>query len=203
MFWQEFYADWGGFLYYNSSFAQLPWWGHTAYTTPNKPVFVIFGYGWFFAGSFPALLVLIRKLREARPTWPRWLGVALVAGPPFFTWNLVTADGAAYLGHWWNSVKTYGPALHTLRGRLAFLFPAIPFALYATITLGIVSAVDERGQRPFERVARLVPSGHGWRHEAGRAAVWAVTMNLCYGLLFTLPMVLIRILLLGDSRIVS
>jgi hypothetical protein len=202
MFWQEFYADWGAYLYYNSDFVQLPWWGQSAYTTPNKPLFVIAGYGWFFAGSFPALLLIVGKVREARPTWPNWVPVAVIVTPLFWAWNLITADGAAYFGRWWNYMSTYGPTLHSARGQLPFLFPGIPFGIYAAITLGIVSAIDDRGQRPFERIARLAPDGSGWRYQVHRAAAWAITMNLCYGLFFVLPVVLVRILFLGDNEIV-
>lgn len=201
MFWQEFYADWGAYLYYNSSFADLPW-GHTPYTTPNKPVFVIFGYGWFFAGSFPALLAVTGRFGRARPSWPLWIRVTVLVGPLFFLWNLVTADGAAYLGHWWNYIRTYGPALHTSQGQLAFLYPALPFALFAVLTMINLAVVDDTGRRWFERAARVPVGGHGWRFEVHRAAVWAAAMNFFYGLFFTAPMVLIRIWFLSDNAIV-
>ena len=53
MFWQEFYADWGAYLYYSPDLRLLPW-GPTPFTTPNKPWYVVAGYGWFWAGFFPA-----------------------------------------------------------------------------------------------------------------------------------------------------
>ncbi len=114
----------------------------------------------------------------------------------------MTADGAAYFGHWWNYVKTFGPALHTSKGQLAFLFPAIPFAIYGAITLSIVACVDDHGRRPFERLTRLAPKGAGLTYEARRALTWAVAMNVCYGLFLTIPMVLIRLAFLGDSTLV-
>ncbi len=51
MWWHEFYADWGAYLYYNPDLALLPW-GQTPFATPNKPVhvldkpvYVLAGYG--------------------------------------------------------------------------------------------------------------------------------------------------------------
>ena len=44
MWWQEFYADWGAYLYYNPDLILLPW-GPAPFTTPNKPLYVLAGYG--------------------------------------------------------------------------------------------------------------------------------------------------------------
>ena len=202
MFWQEFYADWGAFLYYNSSFTQLPWWGKSWHTTPNKPLFVIFGYGWFYSGSFPALMALVRRFRDRHPNWSLGLACTVLVGPLFFAWNLITADGAAYFGHWWNYVRTVGPAVHTSQGSLAFLYPALPFAGYAIVTVYVLSKVDASGQRWFERVARVPNEGVGWRYEMHRAAAWMVGMNALYAFAFVIPLMLFRTIVLGHSALV-
>lgn len=36
IFWQEFYAGWGGYLLWSDAFPLMPW-GSTLWTTPNKP----------------------------------------------------------------------------------------------------------------------------------------------------------------------
>lgn len=202
MFWQEFYADWGCFLYYNSGFVDIPFWGHTPYTTPNKPLFVIFGYGWFFAGSFPALLAILTRLKATRPQVPLWLLSALVVGPLFWLWNLLTADGAAFFGHWWRYMQTYGPATTTDQGNLPYLFAAIPFAFFAVATMVLLVHVSEDGRRAFERLARLSAHGSGFAWNLRRAAIWSLFMNLCYGGFFVLPLVLVRVFFFSPNAIV-
>ena len=202
MFWQEFYADWGAFLYYNQSFVELPWWGRSAYTTPNKPLFVVFGYGWFYAGAFPGLLLVLSRVRRRLPSWPRWIVVVGVVGPLFFAWNLTAADGAAFLGHWWNYIQSYGPTVHTSQGQLAFLYPALTYVAYAVLTLGIIDVIDANGQCWFERRAGLCADGSGWRYEARRAVTWAVGMNVFYAAFFTIPTVLTRLLFFGSNPLI-
>lgn len=86
MFWQEFYADWGAYLFYNPDLHLLPW-HHTALTTPNKPWYVLAGYGWFYAGSLPGLLVLFRGIRRRWPTWPYAPTLLLTTVVPFYLWE--------------------------------------------------------------------------------------------------------------------
>jgi hypothetical protein len=47
MFWQEFYADWGVYLHWNSDLRLLPS-GKKLGTTANKPFYVIFTHGLFY-----------------------------------------------------------------------------------------------------------------------------------------------------------
>src|SRR3546814_4005169 len=47
-FWQEFFGDWGVYLDWNPDFDRLPFWGEMAYTTPVKPLFIPFSWGWWF-----------------------------------------------------------------------------------------------------------------------------------------------------------
>ena len=46
MWWQEWYADWAGYLRFSGEFALIPWYA-TTWAAPTKPWAVIAGYGWF------------------------------------------------------------------------------------------------------------------------------------------------------------
>src|ERR1700712_5582822 len=99
MWWQEFYADWGAYLYYNSVLALLPW-GTSPYTPPNKPVYVLAGYGWFYAGGFAAVLDLFPLFRRRYPSVDYPAALVITAFVPFILWNFVTADGVSYVTNW-------------------------------------------------------------------------------------------------------
>src|SRR5277367_2398923 len=91
MWWQEFYADWGAYLYYNPDLALLPW-GPSAYTTPNKPVYVLAGYGWFYAGGFAAVLTLLLWLRRHYSPVDYVIALMISVFIPFILWNFFTAE---------------------------------------------------------------------------------------------------------------
>ena len=99
MWWQEFYADWGAYLYYNSDLVLLPW-GQTPYTTPNKPVYVLAGYGWFYAGGFAAVLALFRSFRRRYSSVNYIAALVITVFLPFILRNFVTADGVSYVTNW-------------------------------------------------------------------------------------------------------
>ena len=56
--WQEFFGDWGTYLYWNPEFPQLPW-GEMAFTTPDKPLFIPYSWGWYFALIYTFLAVVL------------------------------------------------------------------------------------------------------------------------------------------------
>lgn len=202
MFWQEFYADWGAYLYYNPDLHLLPW-HHSAYTTPNKPWYVLAGYGWFYAGALPGLLFAFRKVRAARPAWP-YLGTLLVLTvPAFWAWNLITADGVSFLTNWYQYTSTVGPAIHTSKGSLPLIYPAFPFVLFAPMVVASLDRRDDRGQTWFERWLRVPVTDNGVWALAHRLGAWAVGMNLMYAAALTVPLVVIRIAFLHDSAIVA
>ncbi|SHN15860.1 hypothetical protein [Cryptosporangium aurantiacum] len=199
MFWQEFYADWGAYLYYNPQLHLLPW-GPGSFNTPNKPVYVLAGYGWFYAGAFPAILAVFAWARRRWPGAPYLLVLACTALVPFYLWNLLTADLASYLTNWYQYLHPIGPAIHTSKGGLPLLYPAFPFVLFAPL---VVFSLDRRGadgRTWFERVCRVPAQGTAVAvRQVHRVVAWIVGLNVMYAVCLTIPLVLIRILFLPDN----
>jgi hypothetical protein len=201
MFWQEFYADWGAYLYYNSDLTLMPW-PHTPFTTPNKPWYVIAGYGWFYAAALPGMLALFGWLRRRQPRWPYIATLASTTIVPFYLWNLVTADALSFVTNWYQYVHPVGPAIHTGKGALPLLYPAFPFVLFAPLVVWSIDNRDTEGRTWFERLcrARTEPTTTG--AQIGQVGVWIVGMNVMYAATLTIPLVLIRTLLLPESVVV-
>ena len=162
MWWQEFYADWGAYLYYNPDLARLPW-GKTPYTTPNKPVYVLAGYGWFYAGGFAAVLALFRWFRRRYASVNYVAALVIAVFVPFMLWNFVTADGVSYVTNWFQYLESIGPTIHTDKGGLQLIYQGVP--------LGHLRRRRGRQPRPARRRrAHLVRTG-AWR-ATGHHQLW-------------------------------
>lgn len=110
MFWQEFYGDWAAYLIYNPKLTRLPW-GPSKFTTPYKPLYLVFAYGWFYVLIFMVLMIVLRWVRKQRPSWGRWptlFGVTLVV---YYIWNFVGADGTSFVTNYYRYVHPIGPAV--------------------------------------------------------------------------------------------
>jgi hypothetical protein len=198
MWWHEFYADWGAYLYYNPDLALLPW-GPTALTTPNKPVYVLAGYGWFYAGAFAFILGLFGRFRGRFPGVPYLVALALTALVPFFLWNLVTADGVSFLTNWYQYLHPVGPAIETSTGGLPLLYPAFPFVLFAPLVVFRLDRRSDDDRTWFERVLGVQPVITGWGQRLHKIVAWIVGMNIMYAACLTIPLVLTRFLVLPDN----
>jgi hypothetical protein len=198
MWWQEFYADWGAYLYYNPDLALLPW-GQTSFTTPNKPLYVVAGYGWFYAGGFALILSFFRWFRGRYPSAPYLLVLIFTALIPFFLWNLITADGVSFLTNWYQYLHPVGPAVETSKGGLPLFYPAFPFVLFAPLVVFTLDRRSDDGRTWFERLLGVKPTATGWVQRAHQIVAWIFGMNLMYSVCLTIPLVLIRILFLPDN----
>jgi hypothetical protein len=161
MWWQEFYADWGAYLYYNSDLALLPW-GQTPYTTPNKPVYVLAGYGWFYAGGFAAVLALFRWFRRRYPSVNYVAALMISVFVPFMLWNFVTADGVSYVTNWFQYLESIGPTIHTDKGGLQLIYQGVPLGIFAVAVVASLDRRDVAGRTWFERVLGVRPVITSW-----------------------------------------
>lgn len=200
MAWLEFYGDWGCYLLYNPEFAQLPW-GDTKWTAPSKPWAVVFGYGWFYSALFPLMLLVLDRVRRARPAWSRTTTVVVVAAPVLYVWNFISADGIATRLGWWSYVETWGPTLHQPGGDFPLLFPMALFVLFAVVALWLVDDRDDRGRPKFERVLRGDGPPRPGR-ELRRAGSWIIVMNVTYLVTLMAPLVLLRLAFGPESELV-
>jgi hypothetical protein len=201
MFWQEFYADWGAYLYYNPDLALIPW-GDTPFTTPNKPWYVIAGYGWFYAAALPGMLALLGWLRRKQPRMPYAASLVVAALIPFYLWNLITADALSFLTNWYQYLHPIGPSIHTAKGALPLLYPAFPFVLFAPLVVWSLDRRDDDGRTWFERLCGAQAEPKTGAAQLGQVGAWVVGMNLMYAATLTVPLVLVRVLFLPASSIV-
>ena len=198
MWWQEFYADWGAYLYYNPDLTLLPW-GQTPFTTPNKPVYVLAGYGWFYAGAFALILTLFRRFRQRYPAVPYLAALAITALIPFFLWNLVTADGVSFITNWYQYLHPVGPAIETHKGALPLFYPAFPFVFFAPAVVASLDLRSKDGRTWFERALAVKPTIATAGQRVHQLVAWIIGMNVMYAACLTIPLLLIRILFLPDN----
>ncbi|OBI21193.1 hypothetical protein A5713_12780 [Mycobacterium sp. E2497] len=199
MWWQEFYADWGAYLYYNPSLIQLPW-GPTALTTPIKPLYVLAGYGWFYAGAFGLIHAVFMRFRSRYPHVPVSAAILLTAVIPFFAWNLITADGISFLTNWYQYLHPLGPSIQTSKGGLPLMYPAFPFVMFAPAVVWSLYRRDDFGRTWFEGLLGVPAMVRSWRQRLHQVLAWCLAMNVLYALTLTVPLVTVRILFLPDNQ---
>jgi hypothetical protein len=186
MWWQEWYADWGGYLLFSPHFELMPW-GATTWTTPHKPWAVIPAYGWFFGLGLPGLLAAVESVQRRQPRWSAWAAAAAVVVPVFYAIDLGIEGFATVMG-WWTYTNPVGPVLHTSRGSFPLLYPVLLFVFWALVTVRLSLARDDRGRRLLgvDRVSE------GWKRELARAGAWSVTLNVLFWFLLVFPLILVR-----------
>lgn len=199
MWWQEWYADWGGYLIFSYEFAQIPW-GLTPYTAPSKPWAVIPSYGWYFGLAFGFMAWLVDRAM-AKKKWGPFLASVIVVGPLFYVWDLIVEGGATAL-NWWEYTNNFGPELKTPNGNFPIVYPIIPFVATAIIMVWAFVKRDAQGFFMHERWAGVPGMARGFKREAVRVLASAVWLNLMFGLLLVLPLVLVRIVFGGPSTII-
>lgn len=199
-FWQEFYGDWGAYLSWNPEFARLPFWGETAYTTPIKPAFVPFSWGWWFALSVTPLLMLTIWLARKLPKVPL-AAVAFVAVFPLYSAYQLWAEKSAVEQSWWSYNAVIGPQWTAANGAGMSLVWPVVLALWATLMVILLARKDENGLWWHERKLGLV-AGSGWAHEFKRLAAFIVMFQLTTLLVMTLPPIITRLLFGGPSVLV-
>src|SRR5437588_8897199 len=153
MFWIGWPADWGSYLVYNRNFWQFSGWTSTWYQTYWKPVGVIFGYGIFFAVECVILLKVVPKVRGAlQRMLPSVSPTALLIASCMGVFYVVDILGERLMtvAGWYSYVEPVGLAWTSDRGSLSFVWPALPFLLFAVfITLTLREDAD--GNYPNER----------------------------------------------------
>ena len=204
MFWIEWPADWGSYLVYNRDFLQFSGWTSTWYQTYWKPVGVIFGYGIFFAVEVLILLKVVPRVSAAiqrivpEGTSDRTCS-SRRAARLFYAIDIL-GERLMTLAGWYSYVDAVGPIWESDRGTISFVWPAIPFLLFAVVDL----AGPARGQQGILSEREILQAstpcsrrdGHG---SSPGSAVWIATMNVAIFIAQPLILVVGRILFLHDS----
>jgi hypothetical protein len=201
MFWQEPYADWGCYLLFNPKLALMPW-GSTLWTSPNKPWNLIWQYGPFFAVIYSLMCGLVKNLHARHPRLGNF-GAALVIGIPiFYLFDLLVEGSCVKNGIHSYTESLIGPAIVTAKGNFPLVYPALPFVFYAVLTLWVLSLRDAKGHVRFESWFGVEHLAAGWQRELARVGAWILVMNGLYLLLFTGPVVAVRVFFGGPSALV-
>lgn len=199
-FWQEFFGDWGAYLAWNPAFARLPLWGEMAFTTPVKPLFIPFSWGWWFAVSIPLLVALVRWLHGRYPRARVWVLSMLIAFPLFLAYQ-IQVEGSSVANGWWTYDAIVGPALESPKGRLPLVFPLL-IGLWAGWFVALLAARTGDGMMPHEVRLGVAARPAGWRRELQRVWAMIVVFQLTFLLINTAPAILGRLLFGGPSQLV-
>lgn len=199
-FWQEFFGDWGAYVAWNPAFARLPLWGEMAFTTPVKPLFIPFSWGWWFAVSIPLLTSLVTWLKRKFPARSVYLLAMLTAFPLFLAYQLYV-EGSSVANGWWTYDTIVGPALESEKGRLPLIFPLL-IGLWAGGFVGLLASRDSDGLMPHERRAGVADQTAGWRREWTRLWALIVAFQVSFFLINIGPAMIGRALFGGPSLLV-
>ncbi len=199
-FWQEFFADWGAYLAWNPEFARLPFWGDMAFTTPIKPLFMPFSWGWWFAVSIPLLTSLVLFLKRTFPARSVYALSFLTAFPLFLLYQIYV-EGSSVANGWWTYDSVVGPALESEQGRLPLIFPLL-IGLWAGWFVGLLADRNTQGFMAHEVRLGVAAKPAGWRREWTRLWGMALLFQVTFFAVNLVPAVLGRILFGGPSALV-
>jgi hypothetical protein len=199
-FWQEFFGDWGAYVAWNPQFARLQFWGEMAYTTPVKPLFVPFSWGWWFAVSIPLLTTLVLFLKRKFPARSVYAISFMTAFPLFLAYQIYV-EGSSVANGWWTYDSVVGPALESKQGRLPLVFPLL-LGLWAGWFVGLLADRNPEGfmahEVRFGAAAKPAGLGREWTRLWGTAVLFQSTF-----LLFNIaPAVIGRMAFGGPSALV-
>ena len=199
-FWIEFYGDWGAYLGWNPAFARLPFWGVTPFTTPVKPLFIPFSWGWWFAFSLTPLTMLVRVLLRRWPNASPLLLAMLTAFPLYCGYQLMV-EGAAVSNGYWTYEALIGPVMAGEKGNLPIVFPIL-LGAWAAGMIALVARTDAQGLFWHDRwlgVDRIAP---GFTRELARAGALTLVFQVTFFVVNTLPVLIGRPLFGGPSLLV-
>jgi len=201
MFWIEWPADWGAYLVYNREFWNFTGWTSTWYQTYWKPVNVVFGYGIFFAVECLLLLKVVPRLADQlHRLLPRVHSTVLLIVSCLVVFYTVDIIGERLMtaAGWYSYVDPVGPAWESSRGTISFVWPVLPFLLFA-VAISLALRADADGHYPNEKLFSTHRLRPGWTREFARLAVWVVTMNVALFVAQPLVTCIGRILFFHDS----
>ncbi|MBK6492650.1 MAG: hypothetical protein IPF97_13450 [Sphingomonadales bacterium] len=199
-FWQEFFGDWGAYVAWNPAFARLPFWGEMAHTTPVKPLFIPFSWGWWFALSIPLLVALTRWIHRKFPSVSVSL-IAMVIAFPLFLAYQINVEGSSVANGWWTYDVVIGPALESEKGRLPLVFPLL-IGLWAGLFVAMLAKRDADGFMPHEARMGVAAKPAGWSREWARLWSMIVVFQVTFFIINIAPALIGRALFGGPSLLV-
>lgn len=199
-FWQEFFGDWGAYVAWNPRFDRLPLWGEMAFTTPVKPLFIPFSWGWWFAVTIPLLVSLVAWLGRKLPAPSTTALAFLIAFPLFLAYQLYV-EGSSVANGWWTYDVVVGPALTSDKGQLPIIFPVL-LGLWAAGLVALLARRDGEGFWWHERRLGVPRLAAGAKRELARAGAFALLFQLSMFAINIGPAIVGRLLFGGPSLLV-
>jgi hypothetical protein len=199
-FWQEFFGDWGAYVAWNPHFDRLPFWGEMAFTTPVKPLFIPFSWGWWFAATIPLLVTITVWLARKLPTVAPTLLAFIVAMPLFLAYQL-SVEGSSVANGWWTYDIVVGPALESAKGRLPLVFPIL-IGFWAACVVALLVQRDAAGLWWHDRLLGVGNVTLGWKREAARALAFTAMFQVTMFAINIAPAIIGRLLFGGPSLLV-
>lgn len=198
--WQEFFGDWGAYLYWNPEFPQLPW-GETPFTTPSKPMFIPFSWGWYLTFIYTILVGLLVWVQAKLPRVPKLLVVLVIAGPFFYGYNIYGESLAADMA-WWGFAETIGPFAQGTYAKYPLVWPVLSLVAWSVVVLWLLTLKDEQGFWWHERFIGVDRVAVGWRQGLARIGGFVLMFNVSCLLIVTIPCIAVRLLFGVESLIV-
>jgi hypothetical protein len=199
-FWQEFFGDWGAYVAWNPKFARLPVWGDMAFTTPVKPLFIPFSWGWWFAISITPLTMIVAWAGRKWPSLSSSLLAFLIAFPLFCAYQ-ISVEGSSVANGWWTYDAIIGPAIEGERGKLPLIFPIL-LGAWAAIFVAMIARKDEAGLWWHERKMGVAAHAPGWRKEFARLWAFVVLFQITFFVINIAPAIIGRLIAGGPSLLV-
>jgi len=205
MFWQEFYADWGAYLFWNKDLALMPW-GSTLWTTPNKPWYLIFTYGEFYLSILVATHGTFKWAQKNKPNWGYWwpnMFVTVVL--PFFFFNMFAGDLLGFYTYHFHYLYIVGPGLDfwtSTRGSMPLLYPGFPFCTFGAAFIYSTDKRDAQGRIWWERWFGADANPKTFNGVLHQLLAWCLGMNVMYAVCLTIPLVATRVWFLPESSVV-
>jgi hypothetical protein len=199
-FWQEFFGDWGAYLAWNPHFDRLPIWGEVAYTTPVKPLFIPFSWGWWFAVSIPVLVMVVRWVKARFPNLSTTL-ISFVVAFPLFCAYQISVEGSSVANGWWTYDVLIGPTMQSDHGNLPLVFPVL-LGVWAALLVAMLAPRDADGFWWHERALGVTKIAPGAKRELARLGAFILMFQLSMFIVNILPAILGRALFGGPSVLV-
>lgn len=193
IWWQELYADWGGYLLWSDSFHMMPW-GESMWTTPDKPWFLLASYPVFMTLSVSLMLWLCRGVLKVIPNFNQKVVCFFTAGITLIIINTLLELASVSSAGQWTYVDTIGPVINTAHGLQPLLYPNIPFGTWGGVICALILSQSALGRPRFENIVNLNSGATGWRLQGLRAVVWVVVWNVTYWLFLCTPLITMRLL---------
>tara|TARA_R110000772_G_scaffold268731_1_gene398310 strand:+ start:14338 stop:15165 length:828 start_codon:yes stop_codon:yes gene_type:complete len=198
--WQEFYGDWGAYIYWNSEFPLLPW-GESPFTTPIKPAFLFFSWGWYFSLIYPFLLTILNLRERYLPKIPQWPIVLFVIAPIFYAYN-INGEKTAAESAWWGYAHSFGPYASAQYADYPLIWPTVTLVAFSIAIIYLLRARNSNGYWWHERLLNIDKMTAGASSGLARIGAFVLAFNIACLVFVTIPCIAVRLIWGVDSHLV-